>query len=107
MTDVRKSITIHGLFSEAYIFRCDIYFAKNGELNVLNVTLSKLVFHISRVTFSNRGPINAAITKCRFMNCPVGVSIQEGESYSRGCQKSTLAVTDSEFWYNVQSIFVK
>ena len=40
------------------------------------------------------------------MNCQYGVGVRQGESFAPSCQKSTLAVSDSEFWYNTNSIIV-
>ena len=102
---LHKSITIQGQFTEAHIF-CNLDFGTYATRRVLKVTLSNLVFNNSTVTFYNASSISVVITKCRFMNCPVGVNIQEKKSFTLAIQKSTLAVTDSEFWYNKRSIFV-
>ena len=102
---IHKSVTIHGQFSEAHIF-CDLMFGQYATLRGLNITLSSLVFYNSTVTFYNVCSINAFITKCRFLNCPVGVNMQERLSLAHAYQTSTLAVTDSEFWYNGISILV-
>ena len=38
------------------------------------------------------------------MNCQYGVGMQQKASFAPSCQKSTLAVSDSEFWFNTNSI---
>ena len=40
------------------------------------------------------------------MNCQYGVRILQKGSVAPSCQKSTLTVSDSEFWYNTNSINV-
>ncbi len=102
---IHKSVTVHGQFSEAHIF-CDLIFATDAASGLLNVTLSNLVFNSSKVGLRYVCAFNVVITKCRFMNCPYrAVDIQENSS-ALACQKSTLAVTDSEFLYNRKSIHV-
>ncbi|XP_078347157.1 uncharacterized protein LOC144632393 isoform X3 [Oculina patagonica] len=102
---IHKSVTVQGQFSEAHIF-CDLIFATNAASAIFNVTLSNLVFNNSKVSLRDVCAFNIVITKCRFINCPYrAVDIQEDLS-ALDCQKSTLAVTDSEFWYHAKSIYV-
>ena len=106
---IQKSVTIQGYSAEAHI-SCvnpnDLIFATVATPGRLNVTLSNLVFHNSRVILRYLCAFNLVITKCRFMNCPYGVGIGQEESFAVACQTSTLVVTDSEFWYNENSIIV-
>ena len=107
---IHKSVTIQGQFAEAHI-SCknpnDLIFGAHVTGGFLKVTLSNLVFSKSRVIFHNVCAFNVVITKCKFMNCPYGIGIRQEESFALACQKSTLAVTDSEFWYNGNSILVQ
>ena len=107
---IHRSVTIHGQFAEAHI-SCKnsngLIFGTHTTGGPLNVTLSNLVFHSSSVILHKVCAFNVVITKCRFMNClyPAIDLLQENSS-AFGCQKSTIAVTDSEFWYNAKSILV-
>ncbi|KAL9956301.1 hypothetical protein ACROYT_G037763 [Oculina patagonica] len=104
---IRKSITIQGQFTDAHI-SCknpnDLIFGSHATGDLLKVTLSNLVFSNTRVIFHNVCAFDVVITKCRFMNCPYGVGIRQENSSALACQKSTLAVTDSEFLFNAKSI---
>ncbi|KAL9956299.1 hypothetical protein ACROYT_G037761, partial [Oculina patagonica] len=102
---INKCVTIHGQFSEAHIF-CDLIFGTHATGGLFNITLSNLVFNNSKVSLYNVCAFYVIITKCRFMNCPYGVGIRQENSSALACQKSTLAVTDSKFLYNVNSIVV-
>ena len=101
---IHKSVTIHGQFSEAHI-SCNLMFDAHASGGLLNVSLSNLVFDKSSVIL-NVCAFNVVITKCRFMNCSYGVVVRQQNLYPPACKKSTLAVTDSEFWYNAKSILV-
>ncbi|XP_078348054.1 uncharacterized protein LOC144633132 isoform X1 [Oculina patagonica] len=106
---IQKSITIQGQYAEAHI-SCenpnDLNFATLATAGLLKITLSNLVFNNTGVILRYVCAFNVVITKCRFMNCPYGVGMQQEESFALAYQKSTLAVTDSEFWYNGISILV-
>ena len=106
---ILKSVTIQGQISEAHIScknPADLSFGPHTTGGILEVTLSNLVFNATNVTLNNVSSFNVAITKCKFMNCQYGVHILQKESFVPSCQKSTLAVSDSEFWYNTNSIKV-
>ena len=106
---IQKSVSIQGQFAEAHI-SCenpnDLIFATLAIPGRLKVTLSNLVFHNSKVILRYVCAFNVVITKCRFINCPFGVGMRQDESFALACQMSTLAVIDSEFWYNENSIIV-
>ena len=104
-----KSVTIQGQFSEAHIScknPADLIFGTDTTGGNLEVTHSNLVFNATNVILYNVCSFNVAITKCKFMNCQYGVGIVQRKSVAPNCQKSTLAVSDSEFWYNTNSIKV-
>lgn len=108
-TLINKSVSIQGSFSKAHISceHCDsLAFGTHARNSSLKVTLSNLVFDNTGVLIFNVCSFNVVVSKCRFMNCPVGVGMRQEESSAHACQKSTLEVTDSEFWYNKKSIFV-
>ena len=99
---ILKSVTIQGQISEAHIScknPADLSFGPHTTGGILEVTLSNLVFNATNVTLNNVSSFNVAITKCKFMNCQYGVHMLQKESFAPSCQKSTLAVSDSEFWY--------
>ena len=106
---INKSITIEGQFAKAHI-SCkhheNLTFGSHGGSGSLKVTLSNLAFNNSEVSILRVCSFDVVIMNCTFMNCPVGVGMKQDESSTYACQKSTLAVTDSEFWYNKRSIFV-
>ena len=106
---IHKSVTIKGQFSEAHIScqnPADLIFGTHATGGILQVTLFNLVFNATRVILYNVCSFNVEITKCKFVNCPYGVGRRQEESLAPSCQKSTLAVSDSEFWYNTNSIEV-
>ena len=104
-----KSVTIQGQFSEAHIScenPADLIFGTHATGGILEVTLSNLVFNATDVIFYNVSSFNVSIIKCKFMNCRYGVDMRQEESSAPSRKKSTLAVSDSEFWYNKNSIIV-
>ena len=100
-----KSVTIQGQ-SEAHISCVNLIFRTRFTGIILKVTLSNLVFRASNVILDNVCSFNVTITNCKFMNCSYGVGVRQKESLLPSCQKSTLAVSDSEFWYCANSIKV-
>ena len=104
---ILKSVTIQGQFSEAYIScknPADLIFGTYTTGGILEVTLSNLVFNATNVLILYVCSFNVTMTKCKFMNCQYGVGMRQKESFALSCQKSTLAVSNSEFWYNTNSI---
>ena len=109
MIKILKSVRIQGQYSEAHIScknTAGLIFGTHTTGGILEVTLSNLVFNATNVTLNNACSFNVAITKCKFMNCQYGVHMLQKESFAPSCNKSTLAVSDSEFWYNTNSIKV-
>ena len=106
---IRKSVTIQGQFSEAHI-SCEtpagLIFGTHTTGGILEVTLSNLVFNATNVQFPYVCFFNVAITKCKFMNCQYGVAVRQEDLFPPSCQRSELVVSDSEFWYNTNSIIV-
>lgn len=100
-----KSVTIQGQ-SEAHISCVNLTFRTRFTGIILKVTLSNLVFRASNVILDNVCSFNVTITNCKFMNCSYGVGVQQEKSLLPSWQKSTLAVSDSEFWYCANSITV-
>ena len=84
----------------------DLIFGTHAAGDILKVTLFNLVFNATNVILYNVCSFDVTITKCKFMNCQYGVGMRQKESFAPSCQKSTLAVSDSEFWYNTNSIKV-
>lgn len=106
---INKNVSIQGQFSKAHIScknRDGLTFGTNFINGSIKVNLSNLAFDKYGVSFFNVCSFNVVITKCRFINCPIGVGMRQVESSSDTCQRSSLVVTDSEFWYNKKSVFV-
>ena len=109
MIKILKSVRIQGQYSEAHIScknTAGLIFGTHTTGGILEVTLSNLVFNATNVILYKVCSFNLAITKCKFMNSQYGVYVLQKESFAPSCQRSTLAVSDSEFWYNTNSIKV-
>ena len=102
---INKNIVIQGWFSRAHIFckRFCVLAFNHAKSRTLNLTLSNLAFHNTRVILRNVTCSNVVVSNCRFVNCTRANGIQHRDS--RVFMRSSLVITDTKFLYNIISIY--
>ena len=103
---INKSLTIQGWLLKAHISckRSNSLTFKQARNRLVRLTLSNLAFHKHGFLLPNVSCFNVLITNCTFMSCKTAVGILQ-EKKSKVCRKSSLVISDTEFFYNNKSVF--
>ena len=99
-------MTIQGWMSKAHIscpYKYGLVFRSTTAYGIFRLKLSNLVFHNNGVRLINVSCSHIVISNCHFRNCDTAVELNKSLCHS----KSSLDVSDTEFWYNNISVFVR